>query len=225
MEYRETLPRRGISRKEMLKRVARFKKLKGSDGGLPDSKLPECRRKLFAVIGFQPPQEGDSPVGANASAMPAISIAEGFNLGYCKAKPGCGPLMHNHDTNETFIAMTGRWRCEWNEGDAKEYIDLDPYDVISFPVGVARRFMNVTYDEPGKEHLLMFIIGGNQPQAEFTPLAMLRCEEWRKASAAAPRRRRASQAAARPRRPPARRRQDAPARSAPRRRPAHRAGR
>ena len=37
MEYKETLPRRGISRKAMMKRVARFKKLKGSDGGLPDS--------------------------------------------------------------------------------------------------------------------------------------------------------------------------------------------
>ena len=56
--------------------------------------------------------------------------------------------------------------------------DLGPYDVISFPTGVARRFMNVTWDEPGREHLLMFIIGGNQPQAEFTPLAMKRCEEW-----------------------------------------------
>ncbi len=170
------------TRAEMMKRVARFKKLKGSDGGLPDSKLPECRRKLYAVIGFQPPMSESaavtSPVGGDASAMPAISIAEGFNLGYCKARPGKGPLMHNHDTNETFIAMTGRWRCEWNEGEAMEYVDLNPYDVISFPTGVARRFMNVTYDEPGREHLLMFIIGGNQPQAEFTPLAMRRCEEW-----------------------------------------------
>ncbi len=26
----------------------------------------------------------------------------------------------------------------------------------------------------------MFIIGGNQPQAEFTPLAMQRCEAWKK---------------------------------------------
>ena len=43
------------SREEMMKRVARFRKLKGSDGGLPDSPLPECRRKLYAVIGFQPP--------------------------------------------------------------------------------------------------------------------------------------------------------------------------
>jgi len=169
-------------REEMMKRVARFKKLKGSDGGLPDSPLPECKRKLYAVIGFQPPMSDSaavtSPVGEDASAKPAIPIAEGFNLGYCKAKPGKGPLMHNHDTNETFIALTGRWRCEWNEGEDTQHVDLAPYDVISFPVGVARRFMNVTYDQPGREHLLMFIIGGNQPQAEFTPLAMRRCEEF-----------------------------------------------
>ena len=172
------------SKPEMMKRVARFRKLRGSDGGLPDSPLPECKRTLYAVIGFQPPMsESDavtSPVGANASSTPAIGIAEGFNLGYCKAKPGKGPLMHNHDTNETFIAMTGKWRCEWNEGRKMEYVDLDPYDVISFPTGVARRFMNVTYDEPNKEHLLMFIIGGDQPQAEFTPLAMQRCEEFQR---------------------------------------------
>ena len=174
-DWRDT---RNWSRDDMLKRVARFRQLKGSDGGLPDSPLPECRRKLFNVIGFQPPENGNSPVGANASSMPAIPITEGFNLGYCKAKPGKGPLMHNHDTNETFIAMTGRWRCEWNEGEAMQFVDLDPYDVISFPVGVARRFMNVTYDEPQKEHLLMFIIGGNQPQAEFTPAALRRCEEF-----------------------------------------------
>src|SRR5882672_1271070 len=183
---------RNWSKPEMMKRVARFRKLKGSDGGLPDSPLPECRRRLYAVIGFQPPMSDNaattSPVGANASEMPAISIAEGFNLGYCRARPGKGPLMHNHDTNETFIPMTGRWRCEWNEGDAMQYVDLAPYDVISFPPGVARRFMNVTFDEPGKEHLLMFIIGGDQPQAEFTPAAMRRCEEYAARNAtAAPR--------------------------------------
>ena len=212
-------------REAMLKRVARFRKLKGSDGGLPDSKLPECRRKLYAVIGFQPPMSDQaavtSPVGQDASAMPAISIAEGFNLGYCKAKPGKGPLMHNHDTNETFIALTGRWRCEWNEGEAMEYVDLEPYDVISFPVGVARRFMNVTYDEPGREHLLMFIIGGDQPRAEFTPAAMQRCEAF--ARGLAPRQ--ASPARARAPRPSARARTGAPARSAPRRRRARPAGR
>ena len=47
------------------------------------------------------------------------------------------------------------------DGRRKLHADLGPYDVISFPPGVARRFMNVTYREPGKEHLLMFVIGGN----------------------------------------------------------------
>src|SRR5436190_1501599 len=203
---------RNVGKDEMMKRVARFRKLKGSDGGLPDSPLPECRRKLFAVIGFQPPADrasgaATSPVGDDASSMPAIPIAEGFNLGYCRAKPGKGPLMHNHDTNETFVAMTGRWRAEWNEGRKKQFVDLGPYDVISFPTGVARRFMNVTHDEPGKEHLLMFIIGGNQPQAEFTPAAMRRCEEFAKEREQRPR----SQAPARRRQSRATDRRRAPA--------------
>jgi hypothetical protein len=213
------------TRDEMMKRVARFKSLKGSDGGLPDSPLPECRRKLYAVIGFQPPMTDSaaatSPVGANASAMPAISISEGFNLGYCKARPGKGPLMHNHDTNETFIPMTGKWRCEWNEGDAKEYVDLDPYDVISFPPGVARRFMNVTYDEPNREHLLMFVIGGNQPQAEFTPDAMQRCEAFAQGQPPQKERPRAASARQKPAKPPT----GGPARSARPRKPERRAGR
>jgi mannose-6-phosphate isomerase-like protein (cupin superfamily) len=212
---------RNWSRDEMLQRVARFKDLKGSDGGLPDSPLPECRRKLFNVLGFQPPETGNSPVGANASALPAIPIAEGFNLGYCKARPGKGPLMHNHDTNETFIAMTGRWRCEWNEGEALQHVDLGPYDVISFPVGVARRFMNVTWNEPKREHLLMFIIGGNQPQAEFTRLAMQRCEAF--STGRGPRT--ASPAPSSRRKRPARAAQGGPARSARRRTRARRAGR
>lgn len=216
---------RSVSKAEMMKRVARFKDLKGSDGGLPDSPLPECRRKLYAVIGFQKPvsdkESVTSPVGDDASSMPAISIAEGFNLGYCKAKPGKGPLMHNHDTNETFIALSGRWRAEWNEGRKMQHVDLNPYDVISFPTGVARRFMNVTYDEPKREHLLMFIIGGNQPQAEFTPLAMQRCEAFsRGRSAPRPRR-----AAARPQRSRAKAARSAPGRSAWWRRRARPAGR
>ena len=49
----EQLPRLYLSRADMLKRVARFKALKGSDGGLPDSKMPGCERTLFNVIGFR----------------------------------------------------------------------------------------------------------------------------------------------------------------------------
>ncbi len=177
----ETLPRSGVSRANMMKRVALFRDLKGSDGGLPDSKMKGCIRKLYNVIGFQPPQgEGGavtSPVGDDASRLAAIKISEGFNLGYCRARPGNGPMMHNHDTNETFIPMTGTWRCSWeNEKGEVDFVDLGPLDVVSFPPGVARRFENVTAGDPDAELILMFVIGGNGPKAEFTDQAMRELE-------------------------------------------------
>ncbi len=175
-------PIRTVTRDEMMKRIAIFSTLQGSKLGLPDSPLPECERELINVIGFQPPPEGGaaltSPVGANNAMASAINISEGFNMGFARAKPGCGPLMHNHDTNETFMPISGRWRCEWNEGAAHDFIDVGPLDVVSFPPGMARRFMNVTHDEPDKEHILMFIIAGNSPAAEFTTAAMARVAEF-----------------------------------------------
>lgn len=173
----ETLPKIRVSRADMMKRVARFKDLKGFDGGLPDSKMSGCIRTLYNVIGFQPPEGASgavtSPVGADASRLAAIKISEGFNLGYCRAKPGNGPMMHNHDTNETFIPMTGTWRCSWeNEKGEVEAVDLGPLDVVSFPPGVARRFENVTPGDPNHEAILMFVIGGDGPKAEFTDESM-----------------------------------------------------
>jgi hypothetical protein len=173
----ETLNRIRVSREDMMKRVALFKDLKGFDGGLPDSKMPGCIRKLYNVIGFQPPEGSGgavtSPVGDDAARLAAIKISEGFNLGYCRAKPGNGPMMHNHDTNETFIPMTGTWRCSWeNEKGEVDYVDVGPFDVVSFPPGVARRFENVTKGNPEEESILMFVIGGNGPRAEFTDQSM-----------------------------------------------------
>ena len=182
MAYRETLRRRGVRRSEMMKRVARFSKLKGFDGGLPDSRMPGCERTLYNVIGFQPPKtERDgkqSPVGEKAARMAAIKISEGFNLGYCRALPGKGPMLHNHDTNETFIAMTGTWRASWqNEKGRLEHVDLKPLDVISFPPGASRRFMNVSKGPRNKPSILMFVIGGNAPSAEFTRESMAELEK------------------------------------------------
>jgi quercetin dioxygenase-like cupin family protein len=86
-------------------------------------------------------------------------------------------MMHNHDTNETFIAMTGKWRCSWeNEVGEVEHVDLDPLDVISFPPGAIRRFMNVTDGDPDEEAILMFVIGGDGPHAEFTDQSMSELE-------------------------------------------------
>ena len=82
-------------------------------------------------------------------------------------------MMHNHDTDETFIPMTGRWRASWeNENGEVEHVDLDPLDVVSFPPGMIRRFENITAGDPNQDSILMFVIGGDAPRAEFTDQAM-----------------------------------------------------
>jgi len=184
MGYQEILRRIRLSREDMMKRVARFDQLVGFDGGLPDSQMPGCERILYNVIAFQPPAgEGGavtSPVGEQASRLAAIKVQEGFNLGYCRALPGHGPMLHNHDTNETFIPMTGSWRCSWeNEKGEIEHIDLRPLDVISFPPGASRRFMNLgnASNDPTEHSILMFVIGGDAPRAEFTAESITELEK------------------------------------------------
>jgi hypothetical protein len=89
------------------------------------------------------------------------------------AFPSSVTMMHNHDTNETFIPMTGVWRCSWESKEGKvESVDLNPLDVISFPPGAIRRFENVKPADSGEDAILMFVIGGNGPKAEFTDAAM-----------------------------------------------------
>jgi mannose-6-phosphate isomerase-like protein (cupin superfamily) len=170
------IPTIRVTREEMRKRVALFSEVKGFDGGLPDSRHPSALRKLYNIIGFQPPEKSDgtvvvSPVGDQAAEHAHIKIREGFNLGFCETTPGKGPMMHNHDTNETFMPMTGQWRCSWEVDGQVEAFDLGPFDVISFPPGVQRRFENITFSEPDKTHWLLFVIGGDAPEAEFSPEA------------------------------------------------------
>jgi hypothetical protein len=161
--------------------VARFKDLNGSDGGLPDSNMPGCERTLFNVIGFQPPKgEGDSvtsPVGGDASRAAAIPISEGFNLGYCKAKPGHGPMMHNHDTNETVHTHDRKMAVQLGERGRTGR--------VSRPRSARRHFLSARGNpalrecDPGdksQEHILMFVIGGDGPRAEFTDDSMKELE-------------------------------------------------
>ena len=59
-----------------------------------------------------------------------------------------------------------------------EYVDLGPCDVISFPPGCSRRFMNVTEGEKDIDHLLLVVIAGNGPKAEFTDMAYERIKQF-----------------------------------------------
>ena len=59
-------------------------------------------------------------------------------------------------------------------------------DGPAIPPGMARRFMNVTKDEPDTEHILLFVIAGNAPEAEYTDAAKQFMEEWSVKSGARP---------------------------------------
>ena len=167
-----SLPKVRVDRAAMMKRVARFADLEGYDGGLPDSHYPGAERTIYNVMGFQPPEGEDvvvSPVGADAAAKAGIRVQEGFNVGYVECITGNGALMHNHDTNETFIPMNGEWEFQWEVDGKVESVILGPLDAIAMPAGVNRRFINRTRNsDPAATNILMGIIGGDTPGAEFS---------------------------------------------------------
>ena len=138
---------RKVSTEEMLSRTARYSDLKPSAVAFVDTKLPGHERDIYNVIG--------AGVTEDAALRPAISAVEGFNITYSSAEPGKGAALHSHPTVEVFIPMSGKWSVYWGDDGENEVI-LEPWDVVSVPVGVMRGFKNV-----GTEHaFLMAIIGG-----------------------------------------------------------------
>jgi mannose-6-phosphate isomerase-like protein (cupin superfamily) len=170
-ELMMTLPVKWVTREEMLSTyVARFRDLKGSDKGLPDSDVPGHYKKIYNVFGFNPPSGKDAvnPVGDDAHAL--ISPKAGFSLGFLKTTPRNGPVLHNHDTNETFMPLGGTWRFTWESSPAHtEFVDLGPYDTISFPPGVPRRFENLEPTPGDTQGLLLAVVGLDAPVSEAMP--------------------------------------------------------
>jgi len=151
---------RNLSQEEMLTRVARFKTLKYPPDRYPDSQLPGHERRNYLVVGR------GLLVDGGKDPMSAIPIDEGFQMSYVTAEPGNGPMLHNHDSNETFVGIKGRWRVIWGVGE-EHHIDLDPLDVCSVPSFVPRRFINLEAAADGETGLLLTIQPGNAPNVEF----------------------------------------------------------
>ncbi|HYF18947.1 MAG TPA: cupin domain-containing protein [Ramlibacter sp.] len=169
---------------DMRRCMARFAELTRCEEGLPDMQLPECRRAFLNVLGFEQPRgEGQfSPFGDKARAR-VSHLTAGFGISFIQAAPGCGVLMHTHDTVETFMPIKGRWKVEWEGAEGDDHVLLGPLDFIACPVGVQRRFECVEAPEGEPEGLLLGVIGGNAPAAEISPQGVRRLEEagiaWR----------------------------------------------
>ncbi len=141
-----------VTREEMLSRVARFGEMTPSKQAFVDTRLPEFARDIYNVIG--------RGVTEDASLAPAIRDARYFSITYVGAEPGKGAALHAHETIEVFIPLIGRWAAYWGE-DGDQEIELDPFDVISFPPGVFRGFRNI-----GESHGMLMAIIGSKAETE-----------------------------------------------------------
>jgi mannose-6-phosphate isomerase-like protein (cupin superfamily) len=164
------LPIRWVSRDELLSDyVAQYSRLTSSTTGLPDSEIEGHEKAILNVFGFEPPEGAESvnPVG---DAVGPIAPKAGFSVGFIRCLPHNGPVLHNHNSNETFIPLTGRWRFIWESSPAhEEFIDLDPYDTVSFPPGVPRRFENLIPAPSLDDGLMLAIVAGDAPISEAMP--------------------------------------------------------
>jgi mannose-6-phosphate isomerase-like protein (cupin superfamily) len=123
-------------------RVARFRAVVPTDDYV-DAALPGCERSTYRVLGVQP--------GAPLAA-------EGFHMNLVCCEPGKSAPLHNHLTQEVFVALSGRWQVFWGPAGERSVV-LQRWDTISVPPRVSRGFRNVG-DEPA---WLMGMASGADP--------------------------------------------------------------
>ena len=127
---------------EMEARVARFNQLTPTQDYV-DAAIPGCERTTYRVLGHPP--------GAPLQA-------EDFHLNIVRCEPGKSAPLHNHLTQEVFVALSGRWEVFWGPQGLRTLV-LEPLDTISIPPGVSRGFRNVS----AESSLLMGIASGRDP--------------------------------------------------------------
>ena len=153
---------RQVTMEQILDRTARFGKLKASKQAFIDTRIPEHERDIFNVIGPGVTEDPD--------LSPAIAAAEDFNITYVGADPGKGAALHSHTTVEVFIAMSGRWAVYWGDEGEHEIV-LDPWDVVSVPVGVMRGFRNAG---DGHAHLMAILGGADAGKVDWAETVLAR---------------------------------------------------
>jgi quercetin dioxygenase-like cupin family protein len=127
----------------MQSRVARWEDIQGK--GIPvmfiDSVLPGHYRMNYSVVGDTASENPDYEV--------AIAEPHKFQIGMFEAPPGNGPGWHTHTYVELFMPLSGTWRFVYGQDpddpeDNVTEVLLGPWDVISFPPGLYRRFENAS---------------------------------------------------------------------------------
>jgi mannose-6-phosphate isomerase-like protein (cupin superfamily) len=135
------------------------------------------RRRFMSLLGFDTPDDSlVSPSGRDVRPA-VIEPTAPVGMSFVKANPNNGVLMHNHDTNENFLVIEGRWEISWEGADGTQSVLLGPLDFIAIPPFVHRRFECVEA-APGKlDGMMLGIIGaksvsGTPAGVEYSPEAV-----------------------------------------------------
>jgi len=140
---------RTLTRDELEACVFRFGKLPASPKAFIDAAIPGHERILMGALGGG---------AADENLASQVSDAQNYHIDYIRAAPGNGAALHSHDTEETFICLTGTWKVA--TGDQGETaVELNYLDGVVCPPGVMRSFENISTDDA----LLLSILGGKEP--------------------------------------------------------------
>lgn len=140
---------RALSAEQLKACVFRFDQLPSSPKAFIDAALPGHKRTLMGALGGG---------AADEELASQVSDALNYHIDYIRAAPGNGAALHSHDTEETFICLTGKWKVA--TGDHGEtWVELNYLDGVVCPPGVMRSFENVGTEEA----LLLSILGGKEP--------------------------------------------------------------
>lgn len=158
-----------ITPQEMEARIARFGALTPQADrhrdtrGLPKEAYEMMTAKTLYLL--MSPEKQGGPMAQG----PAITTDSKLSVIIAECPPGDSPMLHaHHRTEESFLCLDGRFRIRYGDKGEHETF-LEPYDMISVPVGVVRQFENVT-DKPAR--LLVIIAGQDEDDfndVEYTP--------------------------------------------------------
>lgn len=124
-----------------------------------DQNIEKYSRETFNIIGLSSNPTSVFEAGENA---PSITTgAFGFGLGAFVCKPGEGPALHQHQTEEVFMVADGEINVYWMNGDERVEVTLSKYDLISVPIGLYRGF----YNSGDSDAIVMAVLGGPEAGA------------------------------------------------------------
>jgi mannose-6-phosphate isomerase-like protein (cupin superfamily) len=133
------------SNAEVKQRVVRWKGVKPLGNAYDETQLDAHKRVLFRYFGNAASDAKDVPPGA-----PGIEM----NMALVQCAPGTGAPLHQHECEEIFFAVNGKWIVYFGDNGEEEVL-LDEWDAVSIPADVHRGFKNAG----GPDGVLMALLG------------------------------------------------------------------